>query len=71
MASSWTCADGHVHETDKSLSSGPDSLSVNGLGKECKTSGDKITGETYASGATAAQVLKEWTASTRATAVAS
>mgnify|MGYP001270222546 CR=1 FL=1 len=69
MASTWTCSDSHVHEMNRAVIT-YDSRSAGGEGVECVTSGDRITGMTYASGATAAIPRREWTASTRAEAAA-
>lgn len=68
MATTWTCADAHTHEV---ATKGRDSQSAQGLGYECLSTGDRITGQSYACGAaTAASVTREWTASTRIEAAA-
>jgi len=67
MASSWSCSDGHTHELNNGVK---DSRSAQGEGRECVTSGDRITGMTYPSAGAAVVVLREWTASTRTEAVA-
>ncbi len=70
MASTWSCSDTHTHELNRAVLT-IDPFSAGGNGKECLTSGDRITGEIYASGAVAAIPTREWTASTRVTAAAS
>ena len=65
MASTWTCADAHLHD----LSRGQTHIEpAQTPGQECMTSGDRISGEDYAV-LVANQVPKRtFTASTRAVA---
>lgn len=65
MATTWSCSDGHTHDM---RSGNKDSNSVGGIGRECGSSGDRITGMNYTSdGGTP---TREWTASTRVEAAA-
>jgi hypothetical protein len=62
MASTWTCASGHTHDLTKPLRGlEPDATP----GKECKSSGDRVSGMDYGSSPVP---KKKFTASTRAVA---
>ncbi len=62
MASTWTCADTHTHD----LSRGQVHIEPAGTpGQECKSSGDRISGEQYAVLVANQVPTRTFTASTR------